>query len=246
MEQEKNKNGVIALLLAIIVILLALVVLFATGTISLKTEQINNNTNDNNQTINTVHYQKNDLVKVDVSDNITEDFFVISEEGDNLILISKNILFSTRFYDYDGSDCVSPNQYNGGDSSGCIDEYEKSSLKAKLLEHTKDWNNVIDVRILTIKEVEENVVTDHECGENCFRSKEFEKFLSLGNSAVGEYWLDNEGTESDKGFANYAHVWKEESTGTYYINVGQYFVNAPYEKGCRPVITVSKNYVKKI
>ena len=36
MEQEKNKNGVIALLIIIIVILLALAVLLATGTISLK------------------------------------------------------------------------------------------------------------------------------------------------------------------------------------------------------------------
>ena len=63
MEQEKNKNVVITLLVVIIVILLALVILFATGTISLKSNEVtdnsgnqtneNTNTNDNNQTDST-------------------------------------------------------------------------------------------------------------------------------------------------------------------------------------------------
>ena len=50
MEQEKNKNGVIALLVVIIVILLTLVVLFATGTISLKEKVVD--TNESTQTNN--------------------------------------------------------------------------------------------------------------------------------------------------------------------------------------------------
>lgn len=48
MEQEKNKNGVIALLVVVIVILLALVILFAAGTISLRSESSNNNQQSNN------------------------------------------------------------------------------------------------------------------------------------------------------------------------------------------------------
>ena len=51
MEQEKNKNGVIALLVVIIVILLALVILFATGTINLSSKEgANNIQNDNTNT----------------------------------------------------------------------------------------------------------------------------------------------------------------------------------------------------
>ena len=54
MEQEKNKNGIVALLVVIIVILLTLVVLLATGTISLKSDNVtdnnNNQTNENNKT----------------------------------------------------------------------------------------------------------------------------------------------------------------------------------------------------
>ena len=46
MEQEKNNKGVIALLVVIIVILLTLVVLLATGTISLKNKENDNNITD--------------------------------------------------------------------------------------------------------------------------------------------------------------------------------------------------------
>lgn len=52
MEQEKNKNGVIALLVVIIVILLALVVLLATGTISFKSSNTVDDTSSNNATVN--------------------------------------------------------------------------------------------------------------------------------------------------------------------------------------------------
>ena len=49
MEQEKNNKGVIALLVVIIIILLALVVLLATGIVSFKPNEINNDSNDNSQ-----------------------------------------------------------------------------------------------------------------------------------------------------------------------------------------------------
>ncbi|MBQ2872889.1 MAG: hypothetical protein IJE89_02700 [Bacilli bacterium] len=55
MENQKNNKGVIALLIVIIVILSVLCVLFATGTITLKSNDVDNsgtneNINDNNQT----------------------------------------------------------------------------------------------------------------------------------------------------------------------------------------------------
>ena len=54
MEQEKNQNGVIVFLIVIIAILLALVILFATGTISLKpNEVIDNSGNQTNENTNT-------------------------------------------------------------------------------------------------------------------------------------------------------------------------------------------------
>ena len=59
MEQEKNKNGVIILLVVIIAILAVLCVLFATGTISLKPNESNNNqqTNADSQTNGTAVIQ---------------------------------------------------------------------------------------------------------------------------------------------------------------------------------------------
>lgn len=46
MEQEKNKNGVIIFLVALVVILAVLCVLFATGTISLKANEVTNRSNN--------------------------------------------------------------------------------------------------------------------------------------------------------------------------------------------------------
>lgn len=247
--ENKNKNNRLYILVGILCILVLIlggyivydkVLTNHDGNITNNNQSTKNNTNQN---INKV-YSKNESVEVNVGNNISEKFFVISDNGDNLTLISQNILFKTRFYDYDGDDCISPNELNDGNSSGCIVDYEKSTLKSKLLEYTKNWNNIIDVRILTVKEVADNTIADHKCGENCFRAKKFEKFLSLGNDSTGEYWLNNEKTDGTNGFANFVSIWKDNNTNDFYINVGQYFVNAPYEKGCKPVITISKEYVK--
>lgn len=56
MEQDKNKNGVIILLVVLVIILAVLCVLFATRTISLKGKVID--TNENNQTNNNVTPQQ--------------------------------------------------------------------------------------------------------------------------------------------------------------------------------------------
>ena len=49
MEQEKNKNGVIALLVLLVIILVVLCVLFATGTISFKQDKSTNNSDSNGE-----------------------------------------------------------------------------------------------------------------------------------------------------------------------------------------------------
>ena len=61
MENQKNNKGVIALLIVIIVILSALCVLFATGTISFKSNDVDNNeTNENINDTNNVGNTIND------------------------------------------------------------------------------------------------------------------------------------------------------------------------------------------
>ena len=59
MEQGKNKNGIIALLVVLVIILAVLCVLFATGTISFKNNEIDNTKNINQQ-INEIDNMKND------------------------------------------------------------------------------------------------------------------------------------------------------------------------------------------
>ena len=62
MEQEKNKNGIVALLVVVIIILLVLVILLATETISFKS-QTTNNTKDDTQII-----ENNDTLKEEILD----------------------------------------------------------------------------------------------------------------------------------------------------------------------------------
>ena len=70
--EEKNKSGVIALLVVIIVILLTLVVLLATGTISFK----NNTNNDSNQnSSNITENAANDTMTSSEAENILKDLY---------------------------------------------------------------------------------------------------------------------------------------------------------------------------
>ena len=108
MENSKNNKGVIALLIVIIVILSALCVLFATGTISFKSNDVDNNktnqnvtdnnnveTNDdenivNNNQDNNENNINLDNIKYDYNDNILgkyvnknnqEDYFILYSDG---------------------------------------------------------------------------------------------------------------------------------------------------------------------
>ena len=71
MEQEKNNNkGVIVLLVVIIVILALLCILFATGTISLKSNSVDNNQNSNGITDN-----KNNLITNNEAESILKNLY---------------------------------------------------------------------------------------------------------------------------------------------------------------------------
>ena len=91
MEQEKNKNGVIALLVVVIVILLVLVVLFATGTINLKSDTVTNNQQSNN----------NDQIETNTVNNDSQNSNNQYNFGDQVVL-SK--LSSVKDYFYPGDE----------------------------------------------------------------------------------------------------------------------------------------------
>ena len=72
MESQKNNKGVIALLIVIIVMLTALCILLATGTISFKSNDVDNNENiDSNTTKNTIENVDIEILSLD-NVNITE------------------------------------------------------------------------------------------------------------------------------------------------------------------------------
>ena len=72
MESQRNNKGVIILLIIVIVILSVLCILFATGTISLKSNDVDNKENvDSNTTKNTIENVEIEILSLD-NVNITE------------------------------------------------------------------------------------------------------------------------------------------------------------------------------
>ncbi len=209
----------------------------------------NENITNNNQTDSTTNvnktFSKNESVEVNVGNNITEKFYVISDNGNNLTLITQKILFEAPFYEYNGKDCIPPQQDGSEDTSGCVLEYDKSTLKIKLENYTKNWNNITNIRLLTIDEVESNVYSvDNRWGDHYFYSYNFEKFLLLENNATGSYWLSSKVTD-DKGSVYVEEIYQNDNDVTnrkFQIRSGSGFVTE--SNGVRPVITISKEYVK--
>ena len=77
MEQEKNKNGVIALLVVIIVILLTLVVLLATGNINFQSTEVNNGSDENSK----VTDNNNEIANDNNGNNYDENKFKLQNDG---------------------------------------------------------------------------------------------------------------------------------------------------------------------
>jgi len=113
-ENQKNNKGVIALLIVIIIILSALCVLFATGTISFKSNDVdnneinqdvneNNNKNDlenNNSNISNDDKVENDIVvdyKLESKTNIKVDL-MWDEKYDNIEIINGNLKVNDKIF----------------------------------------------------------------------------------------------------------------------------------------------------
>lgn len=250
--ENQNKNSglyVLVAVLCVLVLILGGYIVYdkvlskptENGTIINNNQSTENNINPNvNKTFN-----KNESVEVNVGNNVTESFYVISDNGTNLTLITQNILFEAPFYEYSSKDCIPPQQDGSEDTSGCVLDYDKSTLKTKLLDYTKNWNNITNIRLLTIDEVESNVYSvDNRWGDHHFYSYNFEKFLLLGNNATGKYWLSSKVTD-DKGSVYVEEIYQNDDdvkNGKYQIRSGSGFVTE--SSGVRPVVTISKEYVK--
>ena len=103
MENQKNNKGVIAILIVIIVILSTLCILFATGTISLKSNDVDNN--EINQDVNE-NNNKNDLENnnSNINNNDTNNEEKNSKEWVNY-LKSKNVVVKTSVWNSEKEEC---------------------------------------------------------------------------------------------------------------------------------------------
>ena len=80
MEQEKNNNGLITILISIIIVLLVLCILFTTGIINLKTKEIVNNNTNQSDTNNNENSNIDDKNSTNISNQISVSSFLISDK----------------------------------------------------------------------------------------------------------------------------------------------------------------------
>ena len=116
MEQGKNKNGIIALLVAIIVILLTLVVLLVTGTINLKPNTIGDNTQSNenisSNSDNTSTTSAKNITQEELEKIIVDELYIITNRNTGRSSIKS--LDDIESYDLE---TLVINKYNSSDSS---------------------------------------------------------------------------------------------------------------------------------
>lgn len=137
MENQKNNKGVIALLIVIIVILSVLCVLFATGTISFKSNDVDNNEinqnineNDNDKTndVNNKRYLKGETVTL--KDN--SKWLVLADSDENSEVIK---LMNINDFILYGSSCKNQDEYiycdDDSDYTALVNEYFNSSTTYK-------------------------------------------------------------------------------------------------------------------
>lgn len=256
---EKKKVSIYVILLIIAVILLSSYIIYDKFFITedeVVLEDVNSSSDSKDDEVNEnllKIFEKNDVISVSVGDNISQDVIVISDNGNYLTVITADVLFDARFHDYDGSDCIPPQADGSEDYSGCIYDYDDSSLKNEIELYTKNWSNIDSIRLLTIDEVEENV---HNVGdrwsEHHFYTYEYEDFLTVENTSEISYWTSSEVDDYGTGTGG----------GIYLINIVNATLNPDYVAselndyslrsgtgfvtdtgGVRPVITISKEFI---
>lgn len=169
MENQKNNKGVIALLIVIIVILSVLCVLFATGKISLKSNELDNN--EINENINDDNKVENDVEEIVKNQNISINKDELTKFGKSDYNIIKEVYNSEYSFKLDINGRINinfetyvSNVSNAKDlllfsppsphsilyilaTNGDVYQYETSSYETKNYDATKieQYSNIVQI-----------------------------------------------------------------------------------------------------
>ena len=194
MEQEKNKNGVIALLVVVIVILLTLVILFATGTINFKSD--NNQESNGNSQINTNDNNSTDTIQTKLVDNLNCSSSETTFNGIT-VKIEQSIEDMVCFADVFTINGIDVKK----DSGHAIDSYEFFDDNVIVMSHTTSGP------IFTIYNVTSDSITKkYGSGDSSLEGYFAKSFSTNGNiitinaegcgAQCGEKGIENAGTKA--------------------------------------------------
>lgn len=178
-------------------------------------------------------YKVGDKVVVNVNDNLKKEFYVLKDSSSDDEMIT---LFADRNIGYSA--------FNNDSVDG--NNYENSLIKSKLEDITKSWDNVLEKRLITVEEIKDTGLTTD------VPAVMFDGSTVINTQVSG--WLINEQElywTMSKGELTEQYVYVVMNgmlqghivgyaPGSQWNLDGTFFSNF----GIRPVIVISKEYVK--
>lgn len=183
---------------------------------------------DEQTTIET--YNIGDKLTINLADDLEKEFYVISQDGEKLTLISTDIIGTTQYN----------NNYKDGN------EFEDSLIETKLKELTSTWKNPSKIRLITIEELDNTGETE------VIGSCEGETTCDEIETKV----KDNSWISLNEPYWTMSQVYKNGANTNYYVylvttTIKSNLVGAladskwgTQEYGIRPVIEIDIKYVK--
>ena len=246
----------------IIIIILLILVLALGGYIVYDKLSTNNNTSTNTSTNNAGNKEKDitynsykvgDKVTVQLNDSTATPFYVLKQS-------SETEEFVTLFAEKNIGTGAFNNDYTDGN------EYNGSLIESKVNELTASWTNVKEKRLITVDEIEATGLTEIKNESRCVDAscpvdhtyvKENTFLLYSSNIETPNlyemYWTMTKASDTDSatGYTN-RYVYLVDMSGSIDMHIvgykpgsqenkdGNFFANY----GIRPVIVVSKEYIK--
>ncbi len=251
MKTEKNNNkGLIILVVCLIVIILGLIGFIVYDKVISKDDVKNTNTKE----VSYKAYNIGDEVTVKLNESEEAKFYVLKKSSEKEETVT---LFAEKN--------IGESQFNNDFSDG--NEYKGSLIEKKLNELTKSWKNVKEKRLITVDEIKDtgytHEVTEYRCIDgDCPAQYTYinpHSFLLYPYEPNLEKFEDQEiywtMTKSDS-----KEPWPDPSHYVYYVEYGGslnlgivgYKPGGEFNPdgkssqsfGIRPVIVISKEYVK--
>lgn len=255
--ENKNNKGLIVLIVILIIMILGLGSYIVYDKVIANDKTINDSTNNSDNVskdeASYKSYNIGDKVTVKLNDSTEATFYVLKQssetEQDVTLFAEKNI----------GTGAFN-NDYSEGN------EYKGSLIESKLNELTSSWTNVKEKRLITVDEIKSTGLTETKNEDRCidggcpadytyvkensfllYPGKDFEK-----NHLYEFYWTmtkvnNSEITGNTNRYVYYVHM--SGSIDSHIVGYkpggewnpdGNFFTNF----GIRPVIVISKEYVK--